>query len=335
MTTTVHGDEEFVRLTRPFERELLAYCYRMLGSVHDAEDLVQEIYLRAWRGYAGFEGRAALRTWLYRIATNVCLRALERRRGRRDLPAGLGGPTEDPTAPLAAALPEPAWLQPIPDALFVAETRAAAGAADPAAIVTAREGMRLALTAAFQYLPPRQRAVLILRDVLGTRAAEAADLLGISTAAVNSVLQRARARLAEVAPVASEVRGPGEPAQRALLDRYAAAFENADMVALMGVLTEDAVWEMPPTPSWFVGPEAIVALIAARCPALLRGGRMIRTAANGQPAFALYAPDPDGVMRPHAIQVLTLTDAGVTRVVSFMDRALFPTFGLPDRPPGR
>ena len=185
--------EDFARLSDPFRPELLAYCYRMLGSVHDAEDQVQETLIRAWQSYGDFEGRASLRTWLYRIATNACLRALENS-GRRPLPPGLGGPDEYPEASLAAPRPEVPWLQPIPDALV------SAGFADPAEIVASRQRMRIALIAALQYLPPRQRAVLILRDVLRWRSAEVADLLGTTTIAVNGTLHRARARLEQAAP---------------------------------------------------------------------------------------------------------------------------------------
>src|SRR5258707_7654549 len=185
--------EDFARLTDPFRPELLAHCYRMLGSVHDAEDQVQETMIRAWRSYGEFEGRASLRTWLYRIATNACLRALENSR-RRPLPSGLGGPSEYPETPLAAARPEVPWLQPIPDAL------GSAGAADPGEVVASRQSLRLALIAAFHYLPARQRAVLILRDVLRWRAAEGPELLGTTTAAGNGILQRARAPLQQGAP---------------------------------------------------------------------------------------------------------------------------------------
>src|SRR5258708_25780376 len=204
--------EDFARLTDPFRDELLAHCYRMLGSVHDAEDQGQETLIRAWRSYGEFEGRASLRTWLYRIATNACLRALENS-SRRPLPSGLGGPSENPEAPLATARPEVPWLQPIPDALFGQEP------ADPASIVTSRMSMRLALIAALQYLPARQRAVLILRDVLRWRAAEVAELLGVSTAAVNRVLQRARAQLERGAPAEDQIHEPADPGDRALLVR--------------------------------------------------------------------------------------------------------------------
>ncbi len=239
---------EFARLTDPYRRELLEHCYRMLGSAHDAEDLVQETYLRAWRGYAGFEGRASLRTWLHRIATSACLTAIERRRGRA-LPAGLGAPATDPEAPLDPPLGETTWLEPLPDALH------AAPSADPAAIVAGREGLRLAMVAALQHLPPRQRAVLLLRDVLRWRASEVADLLQTSTAAVNSALQRAHARLAEVAPAEDAQVAPVDARRRALLERYVAAFENADMAALTRLLSHEATWEMPPFTTWVTGPD--------------------------------------------------------------------------------
>ncbi|HYY82699.1 MAG TPA: RNA polymerase subunit sigma-70, partial [Actinomycetes bacterium] len=197
------GDEEFARRSDPFRRELLAHCYRMLGSVHDAEDLVQETLLRAWRAYDRFDDRrASLRTWLYRIATNACLTALEQC-GRRELPAGVAGPA-DPEAPLAPAPPEVTWLQPIPDALLEG------GSDDPATIVSLRGSVRLALVAALQHLPARQRAVLILRDVLGWRAAEVAGLLGTTTAAVNSALQRAHAQLGQVSPARDEITEPDD-----------------------------------------------------------------------------------------------------------------------------
>jgi len=202
------GSEDFARLTGPFREELLAHCYRMLGSVQDAEDQVQETLLRAWRSYGGFEGRSSVRTWLYRIATNACLRALENR-VRRPLPSGLGAPAQEAGTAPGAPRTEVPWLEPIPDALF------GTAPADPAAVVVSRTSMRLALIAALQYLPPRQRAVLILRDVLRWRAAEVAGLLGISTVAVNSLLQRARAQLELAAPAEDAIREPTRPADRA------------------------------------------------------------------------------------------------------------------------
>jgi len=314
--------EEFARLTEPLRRELLAYCYRMLGSVHDAEDLVQETYLRAWRSYEGFEGRSSLRAWLYRIATNRCLTALEHR-SRRPLPSGLGGPSDDPNLPLAAEQPEMAWLQPIPDALLTsAET-------DPAAIVAARGSLRLALVAALQHLPARQRVVLILRDVLAWPAAEVAELLGTTTAAVKSALQRARARLEQATPTEDQIVEPAGPAQRALLDLYMAAFEAADMAALMRLLREDAEWEMPPLPTWFASREAIGRFLARQVFGAPRAWRMVATSANGQPAVAAYLRGGEGGYDAHAIQVLTVTATGIARVVAFLDPSLFVTFDLP------
>jgi RNA polymerase sigma-70 factor (ECF subfamily) len=334
------ASEDFAQLTEPLRPELLAYCYRMLGSVHDAEDQVQETLIRAWRSYGGFEGRASLRTWLYRIATNSCLRAIENR-SRRPLPSGLGGPADDPEAPLAPARFDLAWLQPIPDALVPGEAGVAGrarllgagspgGAGDPAVIVAARGSTRLALIATLQYLPGRQRAVLILRDVLGWRAAEVADLLDTTTVAVNSALQRARAQLRHVAPAQDDISEPAEADQRALLDRYAAAFETADIAALMDLLTRDAVLEMPPLPTWFAGRENVGRFLAFRV--LPRPGefRMIPVSANGQPALAAYTRGPDGGYHAHAIQVLTCTGSGIARVMSFNDATLFPFFGLPD-----
>ena len=325
MAQATLASEDFARLADPFRGELLAHCYRMLGSVHDAEDQVQETMIRAWRSYGEFEGRASLRTWLYRIATNACLRALENR-SRRPLPSGLAGPGDDPHAPLAPARPEVPWLQPFPDALL---SGGAAGLADPASIVTSREGMRLALIAALQYLPARQRAVLILRDVLGWRAGEVAELLGTSTTAVNGVLHRARARLEQAAPAADEVREPTDPDARALVGRYAAAFENADMTALTELLHDDAVLEMPPLPTWFAGRDVVLAFLGARVLGQPGDFRLIPTAANGQPALAGYLRDHEGVYRAHAVQVLTLAGSRVARIVSFNDPALVTTFGLP------
>jgi RNA polymerase sigma-70 factor (ECF subfamily) len=314
-------NEDFVRLADPYRRELLAHCYRMLGSVHDAEDLVQETFIRAWRAYDKFEGRSSLRTWLHRIATTACLTALEGR-NRRPLPTGLGGPSE-PEGDLVERTEVP-WLEPVPDAMVGGD------GADPAAIVSDRETIRLALIAALQHLPPRQRAVLILRDVLRWKAAEVADVLNTTTVAVNSTLQRARAALEQAQPTADAVVEPTSPDQRELLDKYAAAFENYDIPSMVELFTKDAVWEMPPFLNWVRGNEMIGRLISANCPASKAGDqRMVRTEANGQPAFALYMLGEDGVHRAFQIQVLTLTEAGVSHVTTFFDTSLFPTFGLP------
>jgi RNA polymerase sigma-70 factor, ECF subfamily len=318
----MRSTDDFVRLIDPFRPELLAHCYRMLGSVHDAEDQVQETMLRAWRSYGEFEGRASLRTWLYRIATNACLRALETRR-RRPLPSGLRGPGDDPDAPPDAALSDVPWLQPIPDAMFVPT------AADPATAVTSRASMRLALIAALQYLPARQRAVLLLRDVLGWRAAEVAETLGTTTAAVNSTLQRARAQLDQVSPAQEEMFEPADPDQRALLERYATAFENADVRALMQLLQADAVLEMPPQPKWFTGREMIGRFFAVHVLREPGQTRLRATLANGQPALATYWRGEDGDFHPHGIQVLTFAGTSVSRIVSFNDADLIAVFGQP------
>ena len=319
------GSEEFACLTDPFRLELLAYCYRMLGSLHDAEDQLQEILIRAWRSYGQFEGRASLRTWLYRIATNSCLRALENR-SRRPLPAGLGGPS-DPDRPLDPGGAEVRWLEPFPDVLLDAEST------DPAAIVTSRHDMRLALIAALQYLPGRQRSVLILRDVLMWRAAEVAELLGISTVSVNSVLQRARTGLREAAPLRDEVREPADADQRTLVDQYAAAIENADVATLVRLLRADATFEMPPAPAWFLGRERIGRFLAVHVLREPGDLRTIRTAANGQSALAIYQRDAAGGYRAHVVQVLRCTPAGVAHIVAFRTSDLFAAFGLPDELP--
>jgi RNA polymerase sigma-70 factor, ECF subfamily len=328
VSTTQTVDEDFLEQADPFRRELLAHCYRMLGSVHDAEDLVQETYLRAWRGYDKFEGRSSLRTWLYRIATSACLTALQGR-ARRPLPTGLGAPSSDPTGELVQQ-PEVPWLEPAPDALVSSDQ------ADPATIVASRESMRLALIAALQLLPPRQRAVLILRDVLKWRAAEVAEALDTTTTAVNSILQRARAQLQQAAPSEEEVVEPSSPEQRERLDRYLDAFERYDVQAIVELFTQDAVWEMPPYTGWYQGADNIGELIATNCPASGPGDmQLVPTVANGQPAFAVYMLGADGVHRAFHLQVLELTASGVAHVACFFDTTLFPLFGLPDVFPPR
>ena len=314
--------EDFASLTGGFRGELLAHCYRMLGSAEEAEDLVQETYLRAWRSYDGFEGRSSVRTWLYRIATNVCLTAIDRRR-RRPLPSGLGGPAEDPQTPVVAG-PEVPWLQPFPDALLAGERE------DPAAVAVSRAGIRLAFVAALQYLSARQRAVLILRDVLEWPAAEVAHLLGTTTAAVNSGLRRARAQLARERPAEDQLAEPAEPDRRALLERFAAAIENADASALAQLLREDVALEMPPQLTWFTGRQAVVRFTASRL--LTRPGwlRLVPVVANGQPAFAVYQRERDGAYHAHALQVLTVTATGIARIVAFQNPGVFGSFGLPE-----
>jgi RNA polymerase sigma-70 factor (ECF subfamily) len=321
VTTTSPESEDFTLLVAPYRRELLAHCYRMLGSVDDAEDQVQETLLRAWRSYSDFEGRSSLRTWLHRIATNSCLRALETR-SRRPLPSGLGGPAKDPAAPPAPSLDIP-WLQPVPDSLVPDR------AEDPASVVTSRASLRLALIAALQHLPARQRAALILRDVLGWHAAEVADLLGTSVPAANSALQRARAHIASLAPAEDDIGEPDDPGILDLLARYAAAFETADVAGLTELLREDATLEMPPLPGWFAGRPAVSRFLGTHV--LLRPGDFlfVPVRANARPAFAVYQRDGDGNQHAHAIQVLGIRRGQIASIVSFNDGALLRWFGLP------
>jgi RNA polymerase sigma-70 factor, ECF subfamily len=320
---------DFTSVTAAFRTEILAHCYRMLGSAEEAEDLVQETYLRAWRSYAGFEGRASVRTWLYRIATNACLTAIERR-GRRPLPSGIGAPSGPSSSghgvegPADLAGTDIPWLQPFHGA-------ASAAAQDPASITASRAGIRLAFVAALQYLNARQRAILILRDVLDWPAAEVAELLDTTTTAVNSGLRRARAQLAQVLPAEDEITEPsGDAAAQALIDRFAAAFENADLAALAEILRADVALEMPPTPTWFAGREAVLRFYAAKPLAAGPGAfTMVAVDANGQQAFAVYRRQPTGVFAFHAITILTVTAAGISRIVTFLDDRLAGPFGLP------
>ncbi len=311
------GDDVAVDF-EPYRGELVAYCYRMLGSFHEAEDLVQETMLRAWKARDRYDpARASVRTWLYRIATNACLTALEGR-ARRPLPSGLGAPSDDPGAPLTPASGIP-WLQPFPDARLDVETRA---------------DMRLALVAAMQALPPRQRAVLVLREVLQFSAAEVAEQLETTVPAVNSALQRSRAALAEVGDL-GEVTEPDDPGVRAVIDRYVQAFEAADVPALVRLLASDAVMEMPPVPLWFRGSHDYGLFIQRVFDMRGTGWRMLPLTANGQPALAAYAPDPAGGHRLHTLQVFTITGGRVARNVVFADPAVFRAFGLPEQiPPG-
>jgi RNA polymerase sigma-70 factor, ECF subfamily len=315
--------DEFVRDADPYRRELLAHCYRMLGSVHEAEDLVQETYLRAWRSYETFEGRSSLRTWLYRIATTACLTALEGR-ARRPLPTGLGAADDHPEGTLSENTEVP-WLEPIPDSMAGIES-----GSDPAQVATSRESVRLAFIAALQHLPPRQRAVLVLRDVLRFKATEVAEAVGVSTAAVNSLLQRARAQLDEMAPDRDEVARPLTPEQSKLLEQYVEAFERYDVPALVALFTDDAIWEMPPFLSWFSGAENIGRLVTYQCPAKTPGDLLhLATSANGQPAFGQYMRDEAGVYQAFQIHVLTLDGPRIAHVTSFFDTSLFAAFGLP------
>jgi RNA polymerase sigma-70 factor, ECF subfamily len=325
----VPDSARFVRDTEPFRRELLAHCYRMLGSIQDAEDLVQETYLRAWRFYGGFEGRSSVRTWLYQIATNACLTELGRH-SRRILPSGLYDPEPDPGAYPEEAGTEVNWLQPAPDAMVTPDS------ADPAVIVAAREGLRLALIASLQYLPPRQRAILVLRDVLAFPAAEVAVMLGTTTVSVKSALQRARARLRELALAADQVTEPTAPRARALLDQYIAAFENADAAALERLLTEDVTLEATPLRTWFAGRTTCVPFLRDQLLGSPGDWRMLATSANGQPAAAAYTRDQHGDYQPYGICVLTVAGAGIRRISSFGDPGLVAVFGFrSDMPPAK
>lgn len=316
-------EQAFLASLEPLRRELLVHCYRMVGSVQDAEDLVQETYLRAWRSFDRFEQRSSVRTWVYRIATNACLSFLEGR-ARRPLPTGLGQPAADPHAELHQR-PEVPWLEPVPDALVWG-----AAEPDPAVVVVDRDSVRLAFVAALQHLTAQQRAVLLLRDVLAWRATEAAAALGLSVAAVNSSLQRARARIGHRSdPGALDVT---DDSTRRLLDSYVDAFEAYDVARIVELLTADARWEMPPYLGWYQGARDIGSLIRRHCPAQGPGDmRLLRTSANGQPLLAVYLRDTDGVHRAFQLQHLAGTAAGIAHVTVWFDARLFETFALPAR----
>ena len=306
-------------------RELTAYCYRMLGSPFEAEDAVQETLLRAWRSLDSFEGRAALRSWLYRIATNVCLDMLKGRE-RRARPMDLG-PAREPIEANLNALPEVTWIEPVPEDAVVPE-------GDPADVAVARETIRLAFVAALQHLPPRQRAVLILCEVLRWKANEVAELLDTSVASVNSALQRARATLDSTnVSVTDASRSSLDGADRELLARYVEAFERYDMDALTALIREDATQSMPPYDLWLRGRDDIFAWWLG--PGIgCRGSRVIRApAANGSPAFGQYKPSERGDgYDPWALQVLEISGGRIVELTFFLDTdALFPLFGLPDR----
>ncbi|GAA3278158.1 MULTISPECIES: RNA polymerase subunit sigma-70 [Dactylosporangium] len=297
----------------PYRGDLLAHCYRMLGSVEEAEDLVQETLLRAWKAADRYDPqRASVRTWLHRIATNACLTALEGR-ARRPLPSGLGPPGDDPHAPLTPSLDIP-WLQPFPDARL----------GDPADAAEQRAGLRLALVAALQLLPARQRAALVLREVLQLSAAEVAEALDTSVASVNSSLQRARAALREAAPELDDLREPADPDERAVVERYASAFEAADVPALTRLLAADVVLEMPPVNLWLAGRHHYATFMervfAMRGP----GWRTRPITANGAPGLAAYSPD--GL--PHSLQIFRVYRGQVRSSVTFADPRLFALFDI-------
>ena len=331
LAAAVAGDERaFQRLTSPYRRELLVHCYRMRGSLDDAEDAVQEALVKAWRGLAGFAGRSTVRAWLYRIATNTCLDALDHR-ARRILPTAIAAPADPRRVPEPDA-PELPWLQPYPDALL--DSADPDPLADPAAALVRREHIELAFVAAVQYLPPRQRAVLLLREVLGFSAAETAGMLAVTPASVNSALQRARATLHDRLPVADAP--PTAPADQAeLVARYVRAWHAKDLPALVALLREDAHMAMPPTPSWYQGREAVGIYLRQ-----LFGSpwgvdlRVVPIGANRQPALAVYAPVGDGRgHRPFAVKVLTIHTGLIVAITGFVDPGLCERFGLPPNLP--
>ena len=315
--STLAAKPEFAELEQ-HRRELTAHCYRMLGSPFEAEDAVQETLLRAWRSLDRFEGRSALRSWLYRIATNVCLDMLEGRE-RRARPMDLG-PAGEPVAENLRTLPEVTWIQPVPDSLV----------ADPADAVASRDTIRLAFVAALQHLPPRQRAVLILCEVLRWKASEVAELLDTSVASVNSALQRARATL-EASELTPE--GSFEEPDRELLERYVQAFERYDMDALTSLIRDDATQSMPPYDLWLSGRDDIFAWWLGPGIAC-KGSRVVPvTTANGSPAFGQYKPSETGEgYEPWALQVLELSEGRIGELTFFLDtETIFPLFGLPLR----
>jgi RNA polymerase sigma-70 factor, ECF subfamily len=319
---SVAAAPEFAEIEQ-HRRALTAYCYRMLGSPFEAEDAVQDTLLRAWKNLDRFEGRSALRSWLYRIATNICLDMLSGRE-RRARPMDLG-PSAEPVESNLHVLPEVTWIAPVPDALVSPED-------DPALVIEGRETIRLAFVAALQHLPPRQRAALILSEVLRWKATEVAELLDTSVASVNSALQRARATLAKTdladAPPVTELDEP----HRALLERYVAAFQNYDIDALTALIEEDARQSMPPFDLWLSGRADILTWWFG--PGIgCKGSRVLPAgSANGSPAFGQYKPSPEGGYEPWALQVLELGSDGIGEFTFFLDtEALFPLFGLPPR----
>jgi RNA polymerase sigma-70 factor (ECF subfamily) len=321
------GDHEaFALLIEPFRRELRAYCYRLSGSLHDADDLVQDSLLRAWRGLKSFEGRSSLRTWLYKVATSACLDALEKRSPRR-LPMDLG-PAVSAAASLASPRMEPIWVEPWPDEAGDLDRRSS-----PEARYTLRESVGLAFLVALQLLPASQRAVLLLRDVLGWKASECGELLGLSVAAVNSALQRARETIDRRAPALRDA-SPVVKDERtaALLARYVEAWETADVDALVSLLREDATLAMPPLPQWLQGAQEIGTSLAAMLlvPGSRGAFRLVPMGANGLPAFAAYHREEiTGGWQALSIQVVEVLDGRIASIVAFLDTSLFGPFGLP------
>ena len=320
MATSTTTDPQ---LLEQYRSELTGYCYRMLGSAFEAEDAVQETMLRAWRALDTFEGRAQLRSWVYRIATNVCLDVLGGKE-RKVRPMELGDAGRPVIESLAATRPDGDWILPMPDGRVIDD------GADPAEVAAAKETLKLAFIAALQHLPPKQRAVLVLRDVLRWRAAEVAELLDTTEASVNSALQRARAAIDERDLAPDEIADPADEAQGDLLQRYMEAFENYDMQALTALLAEDATMSMPPYELWLTGHEHIVAWMTGPGHGC-EGSRLVPVAANGSIAFGQYRASADGGHEPWGLVVLETREGRVTGINTFLDTAdLFPLFGLPE-----
>jgi RNA polymerase sigma-70 factor, ECF subfamily len=315
------SEREFTEAAERHRRELLVHCYQMLGSVQEAEDLVQETMLRAWRSYDSYDpDRASMRTWLYRIATNACLNALEGR-ARRPLPSGVGQRFDDPDAPFVPGFEVP-WLQPIPDRIL------GAGPEDPAVLAAERSGLRLAVVAALQLLPAKQRAVLILREVLDFAAAEVASMLGMSTAAVNSALQRARATFSGPGLDADTLKEP-EAAQRAVVDRYMAAFERADVAELTRMLAEEVVLEMPPMWNWYLGTTDYARFMDRVFDMRGRDWRAFPTQANSQPAIVAYNRQGEQYIL-HSLQVFLVEGGLVLRNTVYQDPQVLGLFDFPN-----
>jgi RNA polymerase sigma-70 factor (ECF subfamily) len=320
--------DAFAALTHPFRRELQLHCYRILGSLQDAEDMLQETLLAAWRGLEQFEGRSSLRGWLYTIATNRCLNAL-RDGGRRPQPAGVPGAGGSGRSARAENFAEISWLEPYPDLLLDGIADVDPG---PEARYEAKEAVALAFVSGLQHLAPRQRAVLVLRDVLGFHADETAEMLGATQASVNSALQRARALLEARVPAGGRdsLSIPDSGAHSELIGRFAEAFQNDDIDSVVALLTQDAVVSMPPEPEWHQGREAIGAFLRERLPRRNGAWRFRPAHANLQPAFAYYLPDGDG-WRRHGLFVFGVRDEGIASITRFHDGGLLSRFGVPAR----
>ncbi|MFX0539907.1 sigma-70 family RNA polymerase sigma factor [Ornithinimicrobium sp. Y1847] len=337
---TPEEEVAFEKATGPLRGELIAHCYRMLGSANEAEDLVQETYLRAWRAFHSFEGRSSVRTWMYSIATNSCLTAL-RQQSRRPLPSGLGQPPGDPHEPVQEDRSIP-WLEPLPDRLVFGQGSASQ---DPADAVVCTEGVQLAVAAALQDLPPRQRAVLVLREVLQLSAAETARVLECTVASANSALQRARATIGDGLPEAGRRVSELSEREREVFAELCDAFERYDVPAVVGVMTEQATWQMPPFDRFYVGRADIAALIGTQCPASGPADfRILPIFCNGQPSMAMYLrdhdhdhdhdhdqdQDQDVIYRAFQVCVVDVAQDQVQGVVGFFDPAVFAQAGLPE-----